>query len=252
VSQDCAEVPVRSMDTCAAGLLDNSLDPLRYPAEACYASYESNGIIADLVPAGARVLDVGCGCGGLAALLRDRQKAAIIGVEPDTTRAETARQLGIEVHNEFLSEQLIERLGTFDVVLFADVLEHLSAPATMLELAHRALRPGGALIACVPNVAHWSVRLSLLKGDFHYSRTGIMDSTHLRWFTRTTIQSLIARNGFEIDQVRGSAGLWLPIYRKERPWSLLPPHTRRRLVLFGCRKLPGLFSCQHVVKAIKA
>ena len=91
--------------------------------------------------------------------------------------------------------------------------------------------------------------MDLLRGQFDYREIGIMDATHLRWFTRKTLTRLFESIGFRIESFQGSAGLWLWDYRQRRPWKWIPPDTRRRMVLACLKRWPGLFSCQHVVNA---
>ena len=88
-----------------------------------------------------------------------------------------------EVFCGVLTEDYLRRQGPFDVVILADILEHLAEPAALLRLVARELNPGGMVLISVPNVARWSVRWHLMRGRFDYTETGIMDVTHLSWFT---------------------------------------------------------------------
>jgi SAM-dependent methyltransferase len=153
------------------------------------------------------------------------------------------------VHVGCLSSELVRITGPFDVVLFADVLEHLPNPQSMLLTAREALRPHGSIIVSVPNVAHWSVRVDLIRGRFQYQPTGIMDATHLRWFSARTAKSLVASAGFKVTTYRATAGLTLPdnIYRRPLRW--LPQKNRTDFLRFASRRWPTLFGCQHVLKA---
>ena len=148
------------------------------------------------------------------------------------------------------TRETVAGLPLFDVVVFADVLEHLVDPAAALELARSLLAPGGCVVASVPNVAHWSVRLDLLRGRFDYRELGIMDATHLRWFTAENLKRVFRSAGLEVEQYAGSAGLWMSDYENRRPFKWLGAARREQLVLAGLRRWPGLFACQHVVKAV--
>jgi SAM-dependent methyltransferase len=170
----------------------------------------------------------------------------VIAVEPDPERAAVARARGLSVHNGLLDEEFLAEHGGFDVVLSSDVIEHTAAPAGFVEMMGRALRPGGLLLVSVPNVAHWSVRLNLLFGRFDYEPVGIMDATHLRWFTTKTIADLLDRNGFEVLEIRHTAGTGLPVYNR-RLLGRIPGRYRAARVL--TRVMPRLFGAQHVVKA---
>jgi 2-polyprenyl-3-methyl-5-hydroxy-6-metoxy-1,4-benzoquinol methylase len=93
-----------------------------------------------------------------------------------TQRSAIARDRGIEVLCGFLDEGFTARNGPFDVIVFSDALEHLPSPDDMLKLAIRGLKPGGIILASVPNVAHWSMRLDLLFGRFNYAESGLCDA----------------------------------------------------------------------------
>src|SRR5438067_3635941 len=109
-------------DQNAAGFVVPSPDPLRYEHHTDDPD-EVAGILASMIPYGARVLDVGCGTGSLSKIIASICGAEIVGVEPDERRASAARQRGLNVHAAFLNESLLAKLGTFQVVVFADVLE---------------------------------------------------------------------------------------------------------------------------------
>ena len=93
-------------------------------------------------------------------------------------------------------------MGTgFDIVLAADVLEHLVNPGALMRQVHNVLAPEGTAIFCVPNIAHWYPRFRSTFGMFDYDQRGILDSTHLRFFTRRSIQKLIERQGFTVRRL---------------------------------------------------
>jgi hypothetical protein len=101
----------------------------------------------------------------------------------------------------------------------------------------------------VPNVAHWSVRTELLRGRFVYTPTGIMDATHLRWFTHVGIALLFRAAGLSIEEQRVTAGFDLPCYTQRFPWRRLPRSTRESIVRGAMRSWPNLFGCQLVVRS---
>jgi SAM-dependent methyltransferase len=155
---------------------------------------------------------------------------------------------GINVTCGALDHAFVRRHAPFDVVVLADVLEHVAAPAELLGLAASALKPGGRVLLSVPNVAHWTMRLHLLRGRFDYTETGIRDATHLRWFTAATIRGLVHECGLDLLCIRQSAGNDLPEYG-HLPWRSLPDRVRRPLVRRLTRAAPRLFGCQHVISA---
>jgi 2-polyprenyl-3-methyl-5-hydroxy-6-metoxy-1,4-benzoquinol methylase len=153
------------------------------------------------VPDGARVLDVGCASGYLAARLAARG-CTVTGVELDEAAAAAAA-----AHCERVITGDIESPetrgaipGGFDVVLLGDVLEHLVDPWEALAFVRSLLAPGGVVVTSIPNVAAWTVRLSLLRGSFEYTDMGLLDRTHLRFFTRATAHELVRRAGYEIER----------------------------------------------------
>ncbi len=161
------------------------------------------GVIVPLVGPGQRVLDVGCGIGSTAELLV-ANGCTVVGVELDPgAAARASAHCERVVICDLDTSDLAAEVGDdeFDVVLTADVLEHLRDPGRLLAAAARLLRPGGRVVASIPNVAHGSVRLALLHGDFQYSDMGILDRTHLRFFTRQTVEDVFAEAGLRIDQL---------------------------------------------------
>jgi len=119
-----------------------------------------------MVPREARLLDVGCGDGSLAEILEERCYADVF--EPDISSVELARKRGIKVQRGFLDANSRRNFGEFDVVLLADVLEHVPDPFRLIEYALCCLARNGSIVISVPNVVHWSVRLTILGGRFVY------------------------------------------------------------------------------------
>lgn len=230
---------------------NGELSALRYEAY-WYTEQEVAPMLAELVPMGSRVLDVGCGTGGLSLIITETRKAKVVGIEPNPRRAAAARARGLEVYQELFTPEVLQALELFDVVVFADVLEHVADPGAFLQLAHGALLPGGRVIASVPNVAHWSVRLDLLRGKFNYQEIGIRDATHLRWFTADSLTRLFESNGLRVVSMRHTAGVTLPDYGTRRPWRWMSRDLRDPIVRALARRLPLLFGCQHIVHAVPA
>jgi methionine biosynthesis protein MetW len=242
---------MQSPDQSTGGLVTAKVDPLRYqfrPTEP----YEVGSRLMRLLPRGQRVLDVGCGVGQLMHYLRDEHGCDVVGIEPDPDRAEHGRGLGLTVHTAVFEEAPLDRLGKFDVILFCDVLEHMVNPGSALETAARLLKPGGFVIASIPNVAHWSVRFDLLLGRFDYYAYGIRDATHLRWFTRKTVRQMFTSTGYELQAMLYTAGTGLPEYAQRFPWRWTPRFIRNPFIRLASWLWPTLFGCQFVVKAVPA
>lgn len=144
-----------------------------------------------------RILDLGCSGGRLAAQLADAGHS-VIGVdaiEIDGVRARVDRFVQADLERGL---PIDETGDGYDVVLAGDLLEHLSQPGRLLGDIKEVLKPGGTLIVSIPNIGHWYPRLRVLAGRFDYDRRGILDETHLRFFTRRSFRSLATRSGFAI------------------------------------------------------
>ena len=230
------------------GLLERPPSPLRYQYNS-YEPLEVTGMLGSRVAPGSRVLEVGCGTGAMLSVFRDHSRADVIGIEPDPERVSMARERGFEVVHGYFDDITASQLGTFDVIVFADVIEHLVDPAPLLMLARRQLRAGGCVIASVPNVAHWTIRLSLLRGKFDYEPTGLMDATHLRWYTAASLERLFRATGFDTVEFDWTSAHWLPLYLRIPFRSSIREGGRRRLVRRLVQRWPLLFGFQHVVVA---
>jgi 2-polyprenyl-3-methyl-5-hydroxy-6-metoxy-1,4-benzoquinol methylase len=161
----------------------------------------AHDLVVGLVPPGARVLEFGCATGYMSEVLTKRLACSVTGVELSPEAAEAARQHCERVVVGDVEALDLERAvgGTrFDAVVFADVLEHLREPGTVLRRVRPLLADGGAVVASIPNVAHASVRLALLAGEFRYRDAGLLDRTHLRFFTRESIQDLFEASGYSV------------------------------------------------------
>jgi 2-polyprenyl-3-methyl-5-hydroxy-6-metoxy-1,4-benzoquinol methylase len=160
--------------------------------------------IAVLVPPGTkRAVDLGCGAGALGELLRaTRPGLEVRGVEIVPSAAERARAVLDDVACQDASSDMPERWPRPDCLICADVLEHLADPWATLTAWRQHLEPGGYLVGSVPNIAHRSVVLGLLHGQWHYGAYGILDRTHLRFFTRCSMLAMIIDAGYRVVQVR--------------------------------------------------
>ena len=145
---------------------------------------------------GRRALDVGAADGFLAERLT-AQGWSVTALERDPELAARARGRCKEVVVADLETAAPRLSGPFDAIVYGDVLEHLSDPRTTLLALDRTLAPGGTVIVSVPNIAHLWVRLSLLAGRFDYADRGILDRTHLRFFTRRTLLDLLREAGLQ-------------------------------------------------------
>lgn len=177
---------------------------------------------------GDRVLDVGTATGAVAGALRGRG-ARVWGIEIDEDAAieaaKVCEQLVIgDVEQLDLDAELDQH--EFDWLLMLDVLEHLRDPLATLRRCTSMLAPGGRALISIPNIAHASVRLQLLRGHFQYTETGLLDRTHLRFFDRASMIELLVSAGLSVETE-------LPIRHSAEEegvdWEALPSEVRREL-----------------------
>jgi O-antigen biosynthesis protein len=160
---------------------------------------------AELVPlvprTASRVLEAGCGEGEFARSLRAARQPSrleIVGVELCEGPARRAASVLDTVIVGNVEQLDLPYEDYFDCVVFADVLEHLIDPWRMIRRARKFLRRDGHIVASIPNVQHWTVVADLMIGNWKYCDFGLMDSTHLRFFTRRSIKALFNSNAFEV------------------------------------------------------
>jgi O-antigen biosynthesis protein len=177
----------------------NTLDQATCAQPAGYFSGTRPELVPLIPPFATRILEVGCGEGGFARTLRAERpesKLEIVGVEV----SESAGQIATKVLDTLVvgnAEQVeLDYENYFDCVVFADVLEHLIDPWRMLRRVKRVLRGDGTIVASIPNVQHWSVLARLIGGRWEYTPYGLMDQTHLRFFTKRSIRDLFVSTGF--------------------------------------------------------
>lgn len=161
--------------------------------------HSSHSVILRHLPAGVgkRLLDVGAAQGYLAEILT-RRGFEVTCLERDPGLAAQAAGKCHRVVVADLERELPPLDGPFDVIVYGDILEHLSDPARVLASLNRHLKEDGIIIVSVPNVAHLWVRLQLLFGRFDYAGRGILDRTHLRFFTRKSFLRFLADSKLEV------------------------------------------------------
>lgn len=169
------------------------------------AEYGTHKLVASEIGKGNIVLDVGCNKGYLKQLVPDNTFYGIDYNRDDLKSAlksgyKKVYQLDLNDYNRFRSKE------KYDVIVFADILEHLLFPDKVLKFfVEHYLKRGGKIIISLPNVAHITVRLSLLRGRFVYTQSGILDRTHLHLYTVQTAGELIASSGLNIIQRKFSS-----------------------------------------------
>lgn len=168
---------------------------------AAYFENSRTDLVAALPRPLGRALDVGCGAGAVGLSLRAAGATELVGIEYDEEAAHRAGDVFDRVVHGDAETAVGELGGTFDTICCYDVLEHLYDPAAMVDSLRTVAKPGTHLHVSVPNVRHFSLfRDLLMRGTFGYEAVGHRDVTHLRWFTRADIESMLAECGWPVVQ----------------------------------------------------
>jgi 2-polyprenyl-3-methyl-5-hydroxy-6-metoxy-1,4-benzoquinol methylase len=172
----------------------------------------------------AAILELGCGNGATGALALNEGKCArYIGIEMFEPMALQAKQVLTAVHvGNVETMELSYADGTFDALIMGEVLEHLVEPESVLRRLVAMVKPGGLVFASSPNIAHWRPIFGLILGRFEYQDRGLMDRTHLRWFTPTSFRRMFEEAGVAVDQLG-------PLVRASKPKRVLFGLLGRRL-----------------------
>jgi len=183
---------------------------VRSTIEAKQADYfeHSRPDVLELIPETAkRILEIGCGSGMLGASIKQRQPAYVAGVEYDPIAAGRASKRLDEVFvGDIEAGEVSFEENSFDCIICADVLEHLRDPASVLKLLRGWLKPEGCMVTSLPNVRNHTVIQSLLAGNWTYESAGLLDSDHVRFFTRREIEKLLFQTGFTVDEMQMIGG----------------------------------------------
>jgi SAM-dependent methyltransferase len=199
------------------------------------------------------ILDVGCGAGDNAELLRSKYPGCEVhGVTHSSIEAEMAKKLMTTCWVFDIESDMPEKLSAmrFDAIIFSHVLEHLREPAEILKKFAKLLRPSGCAIIAVPNTLSWAMRWQFIRGDFEYKSDGVLDDTHVRFFTYLTADRYLLGKTPELKLVSKSVTgsvpqWWLRRYLLPKSWSVF-------IDTLGCRIWPNLFGEQVLLKAVVA
>jgi 2-polyprenyl-3-methyl-5-hydroxy-6-metoxy-1,4-benzoquinol methylase len=200
----------------------------------------------------ARLLDIGCGAGDNASLIkRMNPKCEIFGITHSSAEAAIAgmhmSQCWVaDIENDLPSE--VTNLS-FDVLLFSHVLEHLRDPADVLARFSSTLVTGGQVLIAVPNVLCWYMRLQFLRGDFRYQSEGVLDDTHLHFYTYETADKYLLSKANDLKLVDKTTTGNVPLWLLRR--YIFPAGVSRHIDRFGCRHWPNLFGGQVLLRAVK-
>jgi SAM-dependent methyltransferase len=198
-----------------------------------------------------QVLDVGCGAGDNAELIRSRFPGCRVhGITRSAAEAEIAKRRMASCSVWDIEGDIPVEFNAmkFDAMIFSHVLEHLRDPELVLRKFSRLLKRGGTVLIAVPNALSWTMRWQFLRGDFEYRSEGVLDDTHLRFFTYVTADRYLLSKcpGLKLVSkgVTGSVPLWL-IRR-----YILPTKGSEFIDMLGCRWWPNLFGSQIMLKAV--
>jgi len=192
-----------------------------------------------------RILDVGSADGYLGAILKERGHY-VAGVERDPRLAERARPIYDRFYRVDVDGFDFPERHEYDLIIFADILEHLPDPAAVLRRCVASLKDDGMIIVSVPNVANLVVRLSLLFGRFDYGDRGILDRTHLRFFTLKSLTDMLEQCGLKIGRIVATPIPVQLVWRVTNRQFFAPLHDCHYLLV---RLWKTLFAYQFVVQA---
>lgn len=219
-----------------------------------YSNHGNGPLIDLLIPCGEikRVLDIGCGAGDNAILVKSKFPGCeIFGITRSAAEARRAerhmtRCWVFDIERELPGELVRE---TFDILIFSHVLEHLRDPDIVLNRFSRLLRKGGHVLIAVPNVLSWRMRIQFLLGRFEYESAGTLDDTHLRFFTYFTAAEYLLSKSQDLRVTYIGASGSVPLWWLRR--HILPAKLARSIDSWGCRHWPNLFGGQVLIRAVK-
>ncbi|MBR1914996.1 MAG: class I SAM-dependent methyltransferase [Alphaproteobacteria bacterium] len=152
-------------------------------------------------------LDVGCATGGLSLALAKNKSCSVSGLELNPKSVEECKKLGVFNFiqqydlNLLNTEDFPQFIEAFDYIICADVLEHLINPSKTVQVLKKFLKPSGNIIISLPNISHASIKTNLLLDDFTYTEIGILDKTHLHFYTAKSIAEMLSSLDLKIKQV---------------------------------------------------
>ena len=192
-------------------------------------------IASKFISDGANVLDVGCACGDFGLFISEEKKCNIFGMEYDQDSIIEAKKTNVfkkidQVDlNTFQTSHFPDYYNFFDYITLLDVLEHTINPKESLLKLKPYLKENGFFVISIPNISFGDIKISLLQDNFTYTDTGILDITHLRFFTYKTIASLFSEIGFEIDECKAKVSdienLSINIPNSVKKYIINNPHS---------------------------
>ena len=192
----------------------------------------------NLIPEAAKILEIGCATGFMGKYLEVKKKNTVIGVEKSHDEFLEAKKVLSKVINGDIEDasviKSIMKEGSFDVVLASALIQHLRNPLAALKTWRKFLKKDGFLIITGSNITHWTIRKKILFGDFTYEDYGLLDNTHLHFYTPKTFKKLIKDAGYKIVD-----------YKEDYVGGGYP-----KISIIGHKLFPDLFTYQMVIKAV--
>lgn len=171
-------------------------------------------IIFKLIKKESKVLDMGCWAGRFGEKLKKERKCLVYGTDINKEAIGIAKKrLDLAFESDLSKPETLApylKGETFDYITAIEVIEHLAEPEDLLQEIKKYLEIKGKLIISVPNIANYAARLSLLMGNFNYQEQGILDESHLRFFTLSSIKKVLDESGYKIEQIKYTRANFFP------------------------------------------
>ncbi|MHB1650917.1 MAG: glycosyltransferase [Desulfitobacteriaceae bacterium] len=189
------------------------------------------------------VLEIGCACGGtLLKIKHQYRNVELYGIELNENAAEIASHFATVISENIETSELRYPEGFFDYIILADVLEHLNDPWTILQKLNKYLKSDGKILASIPNVMHYTILKDLINGKWNYEDSGILDKTHLRFFTRSTANQMFLDTGYTNIKLN-----ILPLVANEEDHKFVQELCQ----LSNSDQITQFFAYQYLIKAYK-
>ncbi len=203
--------------------------------------YSSHNMIIDMIDRSGVALDLGSSGGILTddLLLKGVSSVCVDICDPKFASASCKAYHQFDLEKEVK----IHFDEKFDVVIMADVIEHLRNPEILIKSAKENLKTGGEIIISTPNIAIWVYRFSLLFGEFNYTEKGILDKTHVKLYTLKTIRNLVIECGLEVQEIKFTSIPFELIIKNRFALSIIEP-----IYAFFVKLLPAIFSYQIILR----
>lgn len=208
--------------------------------EKDYGGFD-NFLLLEYLKPKQKVLDVGCSKGELGFLIKKKFGSCVCGIEVSGKSAEIAEKYLDKVIIADIEKEFNLTEESFDVIIFADILEHLYDPINCLKKFKNYLNEKGYFLISIPNVANWLIRWKLLFGNFDYEPAGIMDETHIRFFTFKSIKKMLREVGLEIKELNTTYNINIPLLSRVSAF--------RAFISFVTRLNKNLLARQFIIVA---